>query len=45
LDTIPAHLFDEAKKLSWNIPRSQELGAFCEKVFAKAKEVEPWFGY
>lgn len=45
LDTVPAHLFEEAKQNSWNTPMSQELAAFCEKVFAKAKEEEPWFKY
>ena len=45
LDTVPAHLLEEAKKMGWNTPRSQALAAFCEKVFAKAKEVEPWFKY
>lgn len=45
LDTVPSHLIAEAKNLGWREPRSQELAAFCEKVFAKAKEVEPWFKY
>lgn len=45
LDTVPAHLLEEAKKMGWNTPRSQALAAFCEQVFAKAKEVEPWFKY
>jgi hypothetical protein len=45
LDTVPNHLLAEAKNLGWRVPRSQELAAFCEQVFAKAKEVEPWFGY
>ena len=45
LDTVPAHLLKEAKNMSWNTPRSQELAIFCERVFAKAKETEPWFGY
>jgi hypothetical protein len=45
LDTVPAHLLEEAKSLSWNMPRSQELDAFCDKVFAKAKKEEAWFSY
>jgi GNAT superfamily N-acetyltransferase len=45
LDTVPAHLLKEAKNMSWNTPRSQELAIFSERVFTKAKETEPWFGY
>ena len=45
LGTVPPHLMDEAKNLGWNTPRSQELDAFCEQTFEKAKEVEPWFKY
>lgn len=45
LDTVPSNLLEEAKKMSWNTPRSQALAVFCEGIFQKAKEVEPWFGY
>jgi len=45
LGTVPSHLMNEAKNLGWNSPRSQELASFCEKIFAEAKKVEPWFKY
>lgn len=45
LGTVPEDLLEEARTMSWASPRSQELAIFCQKIFAKAKEVEPWFRY
>ncbi|MBP5698854.1 MAG: hypothetical protein J6W96_04955 [Alphaproteobacteria bacterium] len=52
LGIMPKSLIKEAKKLAegrvfWN-PREAmqpELAAFCDEIWTKAKEVEPWFKY
>lgn len=47
LGIVPENLMLEAKEdgRCWGTAKSPELSEFCEKIFAKAKEVEPWFGY
>lgn len=43
--TLPSDLLDEVKTLSMSSPKSQKLSAFCQIIWAKAKEAEPWFRY
>lgn len=45
LGTVPSELLAEAKKIGWRDQKTPQLAAFCEDIFTKAKEVEPWFGY
>lgn len=45
LAEMPAALQEEAKKIGWRDQKSPELAKFCQDIWKKAKEVEPWFKY
>jgi len=46
LEVLPKELLEEVEaRGGWNAPMSANLAEFCNKIWAKAKEEEPWFRY